>query len=102
MDLSDRPIFIGYKMDGPLRRRLEAVPGSEKKYVSLDDSTFLRICRMGEDEYVGKVIHERLTTDRVDDVRRNVLSILQRLCPDVRFQSNLEILACLPSEPDPR
>lgn len=95
MLLSERhPIFIGYKMDGPLRRRLEGLTGPDKKYVSSEDSTFLRICRLGEDEYVGKVIHERLSTDRVDDVRRNVLSILQRLCPDVRFPQHLDIMTC--------
>ena len=81
-------------MDGPLRRRLESLTGSERKYVSTEDSTFLRICKLGEDEYVGKVITERLSTDRVDDVRRNVLSILQRLCPDVRFPQHLDILPC--------
>ena len=35
--------------------------------------------------YVGKVIEDGLTTDRVDDVRRNVLSIVRRLCPDTRL-----------------
>ena len=100
LELSDRrPIFIGYKMDGSLRRRIEALSGPDKKYVSTEDSTFLRVCRLGEDEYVGKVIHERLSTDRVDDVRRNVLSILHRLCPDLRFPAHLEILSCeVPSE----
>ncbi len=103
LELSERyPIFIGYKMDGPLRRRLEALSGPEKRYVSTEDSTFLRICRLGGDEYVGKVIHERISTDRVDDVRRNVLSILQRLCPDVRFPAHFDILACeVPREPGP-
>ena len=82
MNLVDRtPIFIGCKMDGPIRRRLESIVGPERKYFSDIDSTFLSICRLGEDQYVGKVIYERLTTDRIDDVRRNVMSILQRLCP---------------------
>ena len=33
-----------------------------------------------------------LTTDRVEDVKRNVLSIVRRLCPDVRLPSVMEIL----------
>ncbi len=49
---------------------------------------------MGQDLYVGKVIHERLTTERVDDVRRNVLSILRRLVPEIRLPSDLQILGC--------
>jgi len=96
--LSDRhPIFVGYKMDGPLRRRLEGLTGSERKYIDAD-GMFLTVLRLGEDGYVGKVVSERITTDRVDDIRRNVLSILQRLSPDTRFPHHLDILVCAPDE----
>ena len=81
-------------MDSQVRRRLESITGADKKYVSYDDTTFLTICRIGDDEYVGKVIEERLTTERVDDIRRNVISILQRLCPDTRFPAVLDVVAC--------
>ena len=87
------------KMDSQLKRRIASLAGPDSKYVSADDSTFLMVCRLGEDEYVGKLVTERMTTDRVDDVRRNVLSILQRVCPDTRFPAQLEILAVeLPAE----
>ena len=89
-----QPLFIGTKMDGPIRRRLDSISGTEKKYVSRDETTFLTIVRLGEDEYVGKVIEDSLTTERVDDIRRNVLSILQRLCPETRFPAKLDIFAC--------
>ena len=99
MKLSERRhLFIGTKMDGQIRRRLESITGSEKKYFSREETTFLTICRLGEDEYVGKVIEERITTDRVDDIRRNVLSILQRLCPETRFPAALDIVPCDPAE----
>jgi hypothetical protein len=81
-------------MDSQVRRRLESITGPDKKYVSREETTFLTICRLGEDEYVGKVIDERMTTERVDDIRRNVLSILQRLCPDTRFPAVLDIVPC--------
>jgi hypothetical protein len=97
--LVDQPIFIGFKLDTSLRRQLEAIAGPDRKYVSAEDSTFLRICRVGEHQYVGKLIHERLTTDRVDDIRRSIFSILQRLCPETRFPHELEIVACS-GEPD--
>jgi hypothetical protein len=87
-------LFVGMKMDSQLRRRLETIPETEKKYVSRDNTTFLTICRLGEEEYVGKVIEERVTSDRVDDIRRNVLSILQRLSPETRFPATLDIVPC--------
>jgi hypothetical protein len=88
------PIFIGFKLDGQLRRQLDSVSGADRRYISSEDSTFLRICRLGEDDYVGKVVLDRLTTDRVDDVRRNVLSILRRLCPESRFPEHMDLLVC--------
>jgi len=98
LDLADhQPIFIGFQMTTSLSRELDALTGPDTKYVSTGDSTFLRICRLGDKRYVGKLIHERLTTDRVDDIRRNIFSILNRLCPEIRLPQQLEILAC-PSE----
>ena len=94
LNLADRQaIFVGMKLDGQLRRRIATLVGSDRKYVSSEDPTFLMLCKLGEDEYVGKLIAERLTTDRVEDVRRNVLSILQRILPDTRLPAHLEILA---------
>lgn len=100
VSLSDRqPIFIGLKLDSTLRRRLESLTGPDRRYIFDESREFLAICRLGEDDYVGKIVTDRLTTERVDDVRRNVLSILQRLCPEHRFPQHLEILPCEPSEP---
>ena len=98
--LIHQPIFIGFKADNTLRQRLEALSDSDKKYVSVEDSAFLRICRVGEDTYVGKIIRDTLTTDRVDDIRRNILSIIQRLEGNVRSPGHLKIFACSEVEAD--
>ena len=99
MELSERQsLFVGFKLDGSLRRQLESLEGPDRKYVSGEDATFLTLCRRGGDTWVGKVIEDGLTTGRVDDVRRNVLSILRRLCPETRLPEELEILVCRPTE----
>ena len=92
--LVNQPIFIGFKADLSLRQQLDSLSDADKQYVSREESTFLRICRLGDDIYVGKLIHDSLTTDRVDDIRRNVLSILRRIGREVRLPINLKILAC--------
>jgi len=92
--LVDEPIFIGFKAGRSLRQLLESLGNADKKYVSSEDSTFLRLCRIGEDLYVGKLIHEALATDRVDDIRRNILSILRKLGPAVPLPTTLRIFAC--------
>ncbi|ANM29440.1 hypothetical protein ABI59_07360 [Acidobacteria bacterium Mor1] len=97
LELLDRHrLFVGFKMDGSLKRQLQYLQGADKRYVSEESSDFLTICRIGEDSYVGKLVEDRMTTDRVDDVRRNVLSILTRICPDTRFPTHLDIIVCPP------
>ena len=96
---TDQPIFIGFKADHNLRQRLETLNSADRKYVSDDDSTFLRLCRLGEDLYVGKLIHESLTTDRVEDIRRNIVSIVHRIGTELRVPVHLKILACSAADP---
>jgi hypothetical protein len=88
------PVFVGFKLDGSLRRQLESLNGPDQKYLSSEEFTFLTLCRRGDDVYVGKIIEDGLSTDRVDDVRRNVLSIVRRLAPETRLPEVMEILAC--------
>jgi len=88
---TEHPLFVGFKLDGSLRRQLQGLTGPDRRYVSADDSTFLLMCRKDEAFYIGKLIEDGLTTDRVDDVTRNVLSIMRRLCPDTRLPATLEI-----------
>ena len=92
--LVDQPIFIGFKIDNTLRELIDSLNEFEKKYFSKDDSTFLRLCRVGDDLYVGKLVHETLTTDRVEDIRLNVLSILRRVGNEARMPSAMKIFAC--------
>lgn len=92
--LIDQLIFIGFKADNSLRQRLDLLSDTDRKYVSADDSAFLRICRVGDDVYVGKIVRDSLTTDQVDDIRRNVLSIVRKLGPLVRLPGHLKIVAC--------
>jgi len=99
VELSEKhPIFVGFKLDGTLRHQLDSLTGPDRKYVSHDDATFLTFCTLGSKRYVGKLLEGPMTTDRVDDVRRNVLSIVTRLCPEVRLPEVLEIWAGIPGD----
>ncbi len=88
------PLFVGFKVDSGLRRQLENVSGSDRQYVADDGSGYLSLCKIGDDSWVGIVIRDRITTDRVEDIRRSVLSILTRLAPETRLPTALAILAC--------
>ncbi len=91
--LIDQPLFVGFKADKTLVRRLEVLSDLDRQYVSTGDAAFLRICHVGEDTYVGKLC-DGLTTDRVEDIRLNVLSIIRKLGHESRLSTNLKIIAC--------
>ena len=89
-----QPIFIGFKADNRLRERLQSLNDLDRNYVSAEGSAFLQICRVGDDLYVGKLMNDRLTTDQVEDICRNVMSIMKKLGHEGRVPKNMEILAC--------
>lgn len=97
----DQPIFVGFKADTSLRRFLESLSATDRQYISDDDSAYLRFCRVGEDVYVGKIIDGTLNTDQVEDIRRNIMSIMQKLRPAVRCPGNLKIVACRSVDGEP-
>lgn len=92
--MTNQALFIGFKVDSRLRMQLESLKDADKQYVSEEGSTFLHLCGLGEDLYVGKLVEDRLTTDRVEDIKRNVLSIIRKLGHEARLPTNLQIVAC--------
>lgn len=88
------PLFIGFKASRALRHMIDTLTDVQKVYVSGDDSGFLRSFEIGEDLYIGKCVADGLSTDHVDDIRRNVLSILRKLGPVVPLPTTMRIFAC--------
>ena len=94
----DGPLFIGFKASRALRHMIDTLTDVQKAYVSGDDSGFLRSFEIGEDLYIGKCVADGLSTDRVDDIRRNVLSILRKLGPVVPLPTTMRIFSCRVSD----
>jgi hypothetical protein len=92
--LLEAPVFIGFKASRALRHLLDSLSDVQNAYVSSDDSAFLQSFVIGEDLYIGKLLHEAVSTDRVDDIRRNILSILRKLGPVVPLPTAMRIFAC--------
>lgn len=89
-----QPIFIGFKADTRLREKLQSLTDPEKKYIGPDRSAFLQVCMVGDDRYVGRLLDDRLTTDQVEDISRNILSIVRKLGHEIHLPRNLQIVAC--------
>lgn len=94
----DGPLFIGFKASRALRHMIDTLADVQKAYIAGDDSGFLRSFEIGEDLYIGKMVEDGLSTDRVDDIRRNVLSILRKLGPVVPLPTTMRIFSCRPTD----
>jgi hypothetical protein len=81
-------LFFGTRIDSKLREGLALSKPGDKKYFDGSSEEFLRVIEMPEEKWVGKVIRGGLSVTEVDDIQRNVLSILRRVAPNARIPSS--------------
>lgn len=82
--VKDSKLFFGCKIDSKLREALAQAKPGDRRYFEDPDAGFLRICEVGEEKWIGKVVDSGVNVTEVEDIQRNVLSILRRIAPDVR------------------
>lgn len=96
-------LFVGCKIDSKLRDAMSQAKPSERRYFeSTGGSEFLTICDFGEDEkWIGKVLDGGINVTEVDDIQRNVVSILRRISAEIRIPaSSVKIFAIEQREAD--
>ena len=66
-------------------------PG-DKKYFDGSSEEFLRVMEIGDEKdkerWIGKIIKPGPAVTEVDDIQRNVLSILRRIAPNARIPAS--------------
>lgn len=77
-------LFFGCKIDSKLREALAQAKSGDRRYFEEPNSEFLRVCTCGDERWIGKVIKGGISVTEVEDVQRNVVSILRRIAPNVR------------------
>jgi hypothetical protein len=101
---TDRQLFVGVKIDGRMREQLERCPARDRLYFEATDGQFryLAVVRgKGEENYVGKVLPPGSALGQLDDVLRNVWSILNRICPGRRDQGEVKLFSLAGIEAEP-
>ena len=85
-------LFFGTKIDSKLREGLALSKPGDKKYFDGSSEEFLRIIELGDDKekerWIGKVIKAGPAVTEVDDIQRNILSILRRVAPNARIPAS--------------
>jgi hypothetical protein len=89
-------LFFATRIDSKLREGLALSKPGDKKYFDGSSEEFLRIMEVDEEKWVGKVIKGGTAVTEIDDIQRNVLSILRRVAPNARIPvSQLKVFVLL-------
>lgn len=82
-------LFFATKIDSKLREGLALSKVGDKKYFDGSSEEFLRVIEIGDEKdrerWVGKLIKAGPAVTEVDDIQRNILSILRRVAPNARI-----------------
>jgi hypothetical protein len=97
----DRKLFAGVRIDNKLRDALEHCPPREKAFFDGSDPRYLTVLRAVEDSYVGKIVDAGLPAVQMDDLKRNILSLLNRLSTSRRSEDDVKVYALDEGEPPP-
>jgi hypothetical protein len=85
-------LFFGTKIDSKLREGLALSKPGDKKYFDGSSDEFLRVLELGDEKdkerWIGKVIKAAPAVTEVDDIQRNILSILRRVAPNARIPAS--------------
>ena len=89
-----RKLFAGVKIDNKLRDALANCAPRDRQYFDGSDPRYLRQLRGSPEEiFLGKVIDPPVTAVSMDDMKRNILSLLARL-GGRRSEDDVKIWAC--------
>jgi hypothetical protein len=82
-------LFFATRIDSKLREALGQSKPGDRKYFDGSTEEFLRILEVGEGEkWLGKVVPPGPAVTEVDDVQRNIVSILRRVAPNARVAAS--------------
>ncbi|HEY3802255.1 MAG TPA: hypothetical protein VGL61_06595 [Kofleriaceae bacterium] len=85
-------LFFATKIDSKLREGLALSKPGDKKYFDGSSEEFLRVMEIGEEKdrerWIGKVIKPGPAVTEVEDIQRNILSILRRVAPNARIPAS--------------
>ena len=99
---SERKLFIGLRVDNKLRDQLNNCPPRDKAYFDGSNPAYLHIVRGPTDVFVGKIVDAGTPAVGMEDLKRNLLSILTRIAPGRHRDDAVKVFALDDGEPHDR
>lgn len=95
---TQKKLFAGVRIDSRMREQLEKCPQRDRVFFESEDGKYLTVLRGVDETYIGKVLPPGTELRTVDDIRRNIWSILQRVCPGRRDEGEVKLFTLTEEE----
>jgi hypothetical protein len=97
----ERKLFVGIRIDNKMRDQLVNCAPRDKQYIDGSDPNYLMQVRAVEDSYIGKSVDAGAPAISMEDLKRNILSILNRIAPGRHREDAIKVFALDEGEPPP-
>ena len=96
-----RKLFVGVRIDNRLRDALGTAAPRDRAFFDGTDPRYLTILRSADDSYVGKLVDSGISAVSMDDLKRNIQSLMSKL-GGRRADDDVKVFACDDGDPAPR
>lgn len=76
MDLMNRRLFVGIRISEALQKELDKCPRESEHYFKQKNPESLEIVSLGAERLIGRFLQDGFPVNNIDDVGRNVRSIV--------------------------
>ena len=81
-------IFIGIVVTGRLQEVLDGSDSNKERFFRRNDPDYLQMTTSGEKSVIGKRLGEKVNLEDIDNIIRNIISILKIISPDQSFDQS--------------
>src|SRR4026207_1061605 len=81
-----RRLFVGVKISTQLQTGLNSPAPGTDRYFKEDNGEYLQIINQGEDKFIGRYLKDGFPIGDLDNVSRNVRSIIRLIAGDHRIE----------------
>ncbi len=81
----DKRLFVGIKISPKLQRELDNCDQKVQRYFKEDKPESLQIVNLGEETLIGRFLRDGFPVSDIDNVSRNVRSIVALITPGYRI-----------------
>ena len=86
MNDAAKRLFVGIKISPALQNELDRPAPGTQQYFEASNENFLQIVHLGADRYIGRYIKDGFSVADINDVGRNVCSIMKLIARGRRIE----------------